>query len=224
MSVSKAELAEILARSIDEEFAFAVKEAEKEPHEFSEEHEAKMAELIKTGKPNDKKGLSKRGRRILIIAIAAVLALTASACAVPEIRESIAGFFVKVFGDHVEYSDPAITKETIEEKYGLIPLPNGFTITDSNEVEGCVSTTYSDDDQNTILLIQAAKGKETSFVDNENGSAVERDIGNKSVRLYYSGYSAQASWIQDGYYFYLSYSSPIGIDDFEAWIESVQPN
>lgn len=223
MSVTKKDFFELLDKAIDTDIPVSAKQGADEEHTFSETFEKRMNDFFAEGRKESQKQ-KIRPKRWLLIAIAAVLALAATACAVPEIRESIAGFFVKVFGDHVEYSDPAITKETIEEKYGLIPLPNGFTITDSNEVEGCVSTTYSDDDQNTILLIQAAKGKETSFVDNENGSAVERDIGNKSVRLYYSGYSAQASWIQDGYYFYLSYSSPIGIDDFEAWIESVQPN
>lgn len=222
MSVSKAELAEILARSIDEEFAFAVKEAEKEPHEFSEEHEAKMAELIKTGNPKQRKTTSNRGKRILVIAIAAALALVATACAVPEIRESIAGFFVKIFSNHVEYSESKATKESIEVEYGIIPIPEGFEISYSSNDGESVLTEYVDDEDNIIKLIQGAKGFPGESVDNEHGDFYEYYIGDIAVRIMHNEYGAQAAWLQDGYYFSIVYTSPIELEEFETWIKSVR--
>lgn len=223
MSVSKAELAEILARSIDEEFAFAVKEAEKEPHEFSEEHEAKMAELIKTGKPNDKKGLSKRGRRILVIAVAALLALTAVACAVPEIRKSIAGFFVQEFGDHVEYNDPDVTKATIEEEYVLTPVPEGFELIKEIVNEVWISRTYMDDDNNGINLNQYAKGEIGETVNNEHGEIYEKEIAGRIVRIYFAQGGSYAAWVENGYYFtFVAAVEPIDKNTLEEWIASVQ--
>ncbi len=225
MSVSKAELAEILARSIDEEFAFAVKEAEKEPHEFSEEHEAKMAELIKTGRPNDKKGLSKRGRRILIIAVAALLALTAVACAVPQIRKSIAGFFVQEFGDHDEFTRPDMTKSTIEEEYGIVPVPEGYKLTEEIVVDFWISRTYMDDDNNSIILEQHAGDPEHMWttVDNEHGENYEKEIAGKTVRIHFAEGGCSADWVENGYYFIFSASViPLDKDTFEEWIASVQ--
>lgn len=198
-----------------------VASADKDIPEMSPEFRKKMEELIRTGKPNNKKGLSKRGKRILIIAIAAVLALTLTACAVPEIRESIAGFFVKIFSDHVEYSNPDVTKERIEEEYGLVPIPEGFVEALISRTENAVSTTYFDNDQNGMILVQAAKGFRAEYVDSEHGLFNEYEIGGRIVRLYYSEESAQATWIQDGYYFSLTYPGSIDLGIFESWIESV---
>ena len=225
MSVSKAELAEILARSIDEEFAFAVKEAEKEPHEFSEEHEAKMAELIKTGKPNDKKGLSKRGRRILVIAVAALLALTAVACAVPQIRKSIAGFFVQEFGNHDEFTRPDMTKSTIEEEYGIVPVPEGYKLTEEMVADLWISRTYMDDDNNSIILEQYAGDPEHmwTMVDNEHGENYEKEIAGKTVLIHFAEDGCSAYWVENGYYFFFGAGViPLDKDTFEEWIASVQ--
>lgn len=194
-------------------------------HEFSAGFEEQMNEFIRTGKPNNKnKGLSKRGKRILLIAIAAVLALTLTACAVPEIRESIAGFFVKIFSDHVEYSDPDVTKETIEEEYGLVPIPEGFEVTSATCTDTCNTIIYMDDDQCAIALVQGAKGYNNDSIDNEHGVFSEYIIGDKTVRVYYSEVNAHAAWVDNGYYFFLSCAQFIELQDFLTLIESVQLN
>lgn len=216
------ELANAYGEAFDVEIDAIIAESEKDPHEFSPKFEESIAELIKTGKPKKvRKAPSKRGKRILIIAIAAVLALVATACAVPEIRESIAGFFVKVFGDHVEYVDPKTLKDFIEDEYALQPIPSGFEQTYYNRTEFSIVTRYEDTEGNIIKLTQVAGENLIDTVDNENGSFTELTIGSKKIRLYYSEESAQASWIEDGYYFSLDYTSAIEPETFEAWIRSV---
>lgn len=216
------ELADAYGEIIDVEIEAAIAEAENESHEFSPKFKKQMEELIRTGKPNNKRGLSKRGKRILIIAIAAVLALVTTACAVPEIRESIAGFFVKIFSDHVEYSDPDVTKEMIEEVYGVIPVPVGYAEETVLKTDTMVITQYIDADQNILLLTQEAGKGIRDLIDNENGDFQEYNIGGMNVRLYFTTNGAQASWIQSGYYFSLEYPSEIDLDVFIELISSVK--
>ena len=216
------ELADAYGEIIDVEIEAAIAEAKNEPHEFSPKFKKQMEELIRTGKPNNKRGLSKRGKRILIIAIAAVLALVTTACAIPEIRESIVGFFVKVFNDHVEYSDPDVTKETIEEEYGLVPIPEGFIIIDTLRAEASMVITYSDDEQNCIVFTQLAGRQASESVDSDHGSFSEYELNGKKVRIKQGEDDAHAAWVQDGYYFSIDYPASIDLETFESWIVSVK--
>lgn len=220
MSVTKKDFFELLDKAIDTDIPASAKHGADEEHTFSETFEKRMNDFFAEGhkESKKKKTLSKRW---LLIAIAAVLALVTTACAVPEIRESIAGFFVKVFSDHVEYSDPDVTKETIEEEYGLAPIPEEFVLVESTRSEGFLRSIYEDSEKNTLVLLQVSKGELTSFVDTENGNFSEYLIGERKVRLFYSDDGAQASWVQDGYYFYLAYPTQIELDTFKLWIESV---
>lgn len=222
MTTIEKELANAYGEVIDAEIEATLASAEPDMPELSPEFKKKMEELIRTGKPNNKKkGLSKRGKRILLIAIAAVLALTLTACAVAE-WESIAGFFVKIFSDHVEYSDPDVTKERIEEEYGLIPIPDGFAITSTDRAETSYIVTYSDAEQNLIILRQAANLNAWLSVDSEYGSYSEYELDDKIVRLYCGENSFQATWLQDGYLFSLTYTSAIDLETFESWIMLVR--
>lgn len=216
------ELADAYGEIIDVEIEAAIAEAENESHEFSPQFKKQMEELIRTGKPNNKRVLSKRGKRILIIAIAAVLALALTACAIPEIRESIAGFFIKIFSDHVEYSDPDVTKERIEEEYGLVPIPEGFSVVETTKLDSFIATTYLNEYQTAIQLIQGSSGYDGEVIDSEKGSFSEYTIGSKTVRIHFSDTFAQASWVQDGYYFSISYNASIKLEDFEKLIERVK--
>lgn len=216
------ELANAYGEVLDIEIDEVIAESEKDPHVFSKGFENRMEELIRAGKPGSKKALSKRGKRILIIAIAAVLALIATACAVPEIRESIAGFFVKIFSDHVEYTDPAITKERIEEEYGLVPVPDGFELIRENTSDDLLEAFYEDNDGNVIIFRQSANSGIDVSIDNEHGEFYEREIGERKVQIYYSEGSCAAAWVENGYYFSLDYGSSIELSIMEEWIGTVK--
>lgn len=228
--MTEEEFRQALCDSMDEQIeadiaAYKEKYGEEE-HVFSKEFEESMEHLFRTGKPKyrglrSERDRRRRGRRrILAVAAAAVLGLTLTACAVPQIRESVAGFFVKVFGDHVEYTDPAVTHETIEAEYGLVPVPEGFGIVKTNRSDTCLITTYSDNDHNFIVLHQFSRsGIQTA--DNAHGTFSDVTIDGIPIRLYLGEGGAQASWIQDGYYFSLSYNSPVEQELFEKWIASV---
>ena len=223
MEDNRKELIGAFEKAFDAEIEEFIAAAEKEPHEFSREFENKMEELIRTGKPNNKTVSRKRARRIVLITVAAVLALALAACAIPEVREFIAGFFVQHKGDHDEYTEPAITKERIEEEYGLVPIPEGFDEVVSVRTEKTIIVDYNDQNGNSISLEQSASDLINDSIDSENGEFSELDINGKRVRLYIDsdGY-AQASWVENGYYFSLCSMSPVDKETFEEWIASVQ--
>ena len=222
MNEAKLELADAYGEMLDAEIEALEKETEAEPHEFSERFESSMEALVIGKAPKEKKPRSVRVRRALLIAAAAILALTATACAVPQIRNSIAGFFVKVFGDHVEYSEPAADKRTIEEEYALSPIPEGFTLKLDCRTKTDYLATYMDAAGGAIMLQQAAGDdiSERVYTDAENFT--ERKIDGKSVRVHYSEEFAQAAWVENGYFFSLAYTGCVKPETFEAWIEAVK--
>ena len=232
MSDFEKELAKAYEEATNAELDAVIAEAKKNPPVFSDRFEKSMEEMIKTGKPDKlwgedysdsgakKKKLSKRGLKVLLIAAAVLLALTAVACAVPEIRESIAGFFVRIFSDHVEYYDPTVTKDRIEELYGLVPIPEGFSVIKTLKTDYDVITTYINDN-NSIVLQQSANKNVSSLIDSEGSVFSDCIVGGKHVRLCVSNNFAQASWSENGYYFIINYTSSINEDLFKSWIENV---
>lgn len=237
------ELIKAYKESLDAEINAVMAEAETYPYVFSHRFRKSMDKMIRTGVPDKlwaadaseagaseadasekdmkKKRLSRKGLTVLLIAAAILLSLAVVACTVPEIRESLAGFFVEIFGDHVEYLNPA-TKDSIEVEYGLVPIPKGFSLVNVQRGDNFLTKTYMSTEKDGLLLDQRALGSGSSSVDSNHGSFSEYEIGGRIVRLYYSDELAQASWTENGYYFSLSYSSHIELELFESWVGSVQ--
>lgn len=219
MKTIREEISEYYGALIDAEIEAAFAEAEKAPIVPSKRFERRMRALLRRGG----KAAPSRTKRILIIAAAALLALAMGACAVPEVRESIAGFFVKIFDDHAEYTSPDITKERIEEEYGLVPIPEGFELINELKTKSSLVLVYSDADENVIALRQIADKDIHHLIDNENGETCECEIGGKTVLFYHSENSSCASWIEDGYFFSLSCGSKVDPEVFKEWIRAVKP-
>lgn len=219
MAMTRKEFADIVGRSFDEGLEAETGYKEQPEAEFSADFEKRMDEFFANKADGGKKKIKRR--LWILIAAAAVLALAATACAVPEIRESIAGFFIRTFGDHEEYSDPRVTKEQIEEEYGLVPVPEGYELVNEIAAENALQLVYGDDDENYIQLVQYAAGHIWDTVDTEHGRVFEEEIDGNTVRIMYSEYGATAAWIENGYFFSLSCGSPVELEEFESWIASV---
>ena len=129
------------------------------------------------------------------------------------------------FGDHDEFTRPDMTKSTIEEEYGIVPVPEGYKLTEEIVADFWISRTYRDDDNNTIILDQHAGDPEHmwSTVDNEHGENYEKEIAGKTVRIHFAEGGCSAHWVENGYYFIFSAGViPLDKDTFEEWIASVQ--
>ena len=182
-----------------------------------------MEGLIADEKRPVRRLVNSRAKRVAAALIAAVLLLLMVGFTSKRIRSSVAGFFVETFGDHVEYFDPAITKTSIEEEYGLVPVPEGFEESAVSKTDLRVSTCYSSADDDTIWLWQTCNKSGIDSVDNEHGTETETVIEGTPVRIILADDHAVAAWVENGYYFTLSYSSAISIDQFTEWISSVDP-
>ena len=219
MSDIEKKFAEAYDNALDAEMEALSAKAEKEPHEFSAVFEERMAKTIKAAESQ------KRipARRILIAAAAAVLILTAAACAVPGIRSSVAGFFVKAFGNHEEYYNFEVTKERIEEEYGLVPIPEGLEEKIVSRIDSSITTCYRDGADIAIKLEQSAGGQIGAVIDNEHGEFYERVLAGKNVRIYVTDRSAVAFWVEDGYLFSLYNYASSDIELLEELIGAVNP-
>ncbi len=219
MAVTKKEFTDLLGESISADLASEAAPTERTEQVFSEAFEKRMSDFF-SGKAVQRKKAKSNPKRWLIVAIAAVLLLAAVACAVPEVRRSIAGFFVRMFGDHVEYTDPDITKDRIEEEYGLVPIPEGFEL---NTESGSKTRTlrYEDGKGRYIIFIQTVDAEIQISVDNEEGEFSEQTIANKSCRIYISDDGSQASWLENGYFFSMTCSAGLDIIDMIECVRTI---
>ena len=222
MKTARLQLADAYAALLDAEIDAAIAEAEKEPHVFSKAFENSMERLMRTGSSDKKPAPAKRTRRVVMIIVAALIALALAACAVPQVRESLRSFVIKVFGDHVDYCEPDITKENIEDEYGIMKLTDEYVLTKAVDGDCYVEYQYVNGDGTIISLKQAAGNFNGESVDNEHGEYYEDLIDGRTVRLYRAEGFAHAAWLQDGYFFSLTYSADIELKEFESLIGSIE--
>ncbi|MBQ1684149.1 MAG: DUF4367 domain-containing protein [Clostridia bacterium] len=210
-------LADALGEVLDAEIDGYIAEAEAQPHEFSRGFERKMKQLLDSGRS------VRPVRRILIIAAAFVMLLALVGFTSKKVRSSIAGFLIETFGDHDEYSDPKAMKSSIEEEYGLVPVPEGFEESNAIRDEFIISITYTNDENSAIQLLQRAGSNVSESVDNEHGVLEECEMDGKTVQIYLTEIAAHAAWIENGYYFSLAYTSasPFDLDQIIGYISSV---
>ena len=227
---SKRAIADAYGEMLDAEIEAILASAPKEQHIFSDGFEKKMNALINNAgsdedghKTEESVPVKRRKVRKLWLIAAAILALAAAACAVPEVRKSIAGFFIKTFSDHVEYSDPDITKTSIEEEYELNPIPEGFSVTYYSNIGTDMIIKYMDTDEALIRLLQSANPNGVEMIDAERGDFTYHTVDGKEVRLYSGDDGSVAVWIDNGYYFSLFYTEPKDQELLEHMMSLVKP-
>ena len=215
MTSAETVLASSLGEAMDREFDAYLSEAAVEPHSFSRRFERRMDRLLRSSRP------AVPGRRVLIAAAVAVLALVALACASPNLRRTLAGFWIKTFKDHDEYIFSDVTKKSIEEVYALSPVPEGFEETwFIRDVYACF-TDYSNKEGNTISLKQYAANPSGQNMDNEQGEVFEETVSGMSVYMRISEDYASAAWVDNGYYFSLLCTPSVSLDHLRELIISV---
>ncbi len=227
---SKRAIADAYGELLDAEIEAILASAPKEQHIFSDGFEKKMNALINNAgsdegghKTEESVTVKRRKVRKLWLIAAVILALAAAACAVPEVRKSIAGFFIKTFSDHVEYSDPDITKTSIEEEYELNPIPEGFSVVYHSNIGNFVTVSYQKSDETTIELSQSADKNTNPSIDSERGEFFDHVVDGKNVRLYSGHAGSVAAWIENGYYFTLYYSESMDSEMLEYLLSLVKP-
>ena len=189
----------------------------------SKAFEARMEGLIAEEKRPVRRLVNSRAKHVAAALIAAVLLLTVVSFTSERIRSSVAGFFVQTFGDHSEYFNPGVTKTSIEEEYGLVPVPEGFVEYKTIIEDDYLSRIYAKDENSLISLLQQAGSSVSESVDNEHGVIDEYEINGKTVLIYLSGKAAHAAWTENGYYFSLAFTSfsQVDLDQIIDYVSSV---
>jgi hypothetical protein len=140
---------------------------------------------------------------------------------VPEIRESIAGFFVRMFSDHEEITAPEPMKKAIEEEYGFFTIPDGFAITTRYKCKDSITIEYINQDDVFIQFKQIAHA-DYDFVADNRGDNTECDVNERKVLISISEQCCRAVWFEDGYVFKLYYSSPADIQTIKSLVSLVK--
>lgn len=223
MSMTKAKLMDAFRDAACAEFEEYLPYGSDYSYEFSERFERRMDRLVKSESRATWRFVNTNPKRLVIIALAILMALFAVACAVPEIRESIAGFFVRMFSDHAEIEITDTIRERIDDIYELDPVPDGFSLSRKKTTEINVYLEYMDYNGNVIFLEQEATHESSISIDSVSGTYCERNINGKSVLIQFSDSYAQAIWEEEGYLFQLWYSSSVDLETISAWIDSVKP-
>ena len=154
-------------------------ESESEEISCSKKHEIAMRAIIRGKVPTERK-LSKRARRIIIIA--ALLALLLASCAVIY-RDEIGKLSVEMLEryDLIIHSDNKASSSALVEIYELTYLPEGFQLEETYILPHSISLYYFDTNGNKISFYQNVIGKGHYHIDNENGGMDIFEIGDYSI-------------------------------------------
>ena len=72
-----------------------------------------------------------------------------------------------------------------------------------------------------MVLLQSAYKDTSEVLDSEHGEFYEYSTGGKTIRVLNSDEYIKAAWIDNGYYFSLTFNAPIEKDVFEKWITAI---
>lgn len=194
----------------NERFEEEMKELEdEEPHIFSEKHNKRMAKLIKNQKKPYFTLICTAGRRAACI-VAAVIILSASALSVKAIREAVFDFIMRIFSDHTvvttESGTDAGYPETIKDEYYISELPEGFELSEYNQMDVFLDVSYVNNDKNKyIIFSQKTKSYYYDNIDNQKVDYEEIYIDNNQNYLIISTEHGQRIiWDNGKYVFTIS--------------------
>ena len=221
MSMTKVELMNVFRDAASAEFSACSPYESDYSYEFSERFERRMDRLVKSESRPAWRFVNTNPKRLIILIVAVIMALTAAACAVPEIRESIAGFFIQMFSDYSEITAPEPKRRIIEDEYDFYPTPDGFSVTKHIESEILRYTEYMDENDDVLTISQTVDSAYPAFLDNERGDYTEYEVNGKVVLIYQTDGFSQAIWMDNGYIINVSYYASADLTVFTSWIGSV---
>ncbi|WP_053986079.1 DUF4367 domain-containing protein [Niameybacter massiliensis] len=171
---------------------------DKEDHRFTEAFEEKMYALIKSEKCNKSSGLARKiGIAILIVGIVGSLSMSVEAVRV-RVIELITDVFEKFTSISYQKHEGKYG-EDIQESYLPQYLPEGFEITEKEQIFNDVYITYKNAIGKEILFRKIEINTNNSIVDTE-GTVLEKLILDDREFYYYENKGIKnIMWIQGEY-------------------------
>ena len=129
-------------------------DSELESITFSDEFKSKMQKLIKAEKNHYYRLISTVGKRVALIVLSVLIALTVTTFGVKALREAVIDFITETFKTHTKISVDAPQK-SVFKKTAPLYIPEGYTIEDEDGDKASVyGITYSNDANEHIVYGQ----------------------------------------------------------------------
>lgn len=211
------ELEAVFARSIDAELNAAIASAP--PFAPSPAFEERMDRLLAKEKRLSHRLVNAAWKRALIAAVLIIMLLAIVSCAVPAIRRTIAGFFIKDYSNHFEFISPDDLRGSIETEYGFDPVPEGYKLEIHYQSTQKVNTYYCNDEGYHLSLDQYGTPNLSMNIDNERSDFTESEIN--GIKIYCgigkNNLGFDVYWVNDGYLFCFGSDAPFD----EQWMVEV---
>lgn len=221
--MTESELKNAFREAASLEFAGFPEKGSDRVHEFSEGFGERMARLVRAeGRPTWRL-FHTRPKRLVVIAAVIFAVMLLAACAVPEVRESVGGFFLRIFSDRAEIIAPEGERETIGDEYELKNMPEGFCACWTKKTANALILCYKDETNNDVICLQQfADPCCQCVIDNVYAEYAECTVNGKNALVLYGDSFTIGIWEEDGCCFLLYYSSKADSETFENWIASVE--
>ena len=200
---------------------------EMEPYEFSSAFKKKMMKLTKAQKKPYYMFVNTAGKRVAVIIVAVLIALSTTVFSVKALREPLVNFFIDVhesFSRVIFQNDnpavPALTK--IEEYFTPHYIPEGYLLNKKEEFDTVASYEYKNENGNDLAFSQAILNGSRMTIDTED-SFTENITINETTGIFFSnkGYD-NIIWNDGVYIYYISGISELGRDELIRIAESVK--
>jgi len=222
MAITRNEFLEALRAVVSSEFRHIPTDESQIDHVFSARFLKRMARLFRKQKRVYWKYVNTAAKRAAVIFVAVAM-LFATACSFKPIREPIMKFFTEVYETFTAYFFEGKTeKKVIEKEYALDPIPEGFMMTNSVFYNTVIMKEYSNNAGDKILFTQIIADELSMNLDTEKSSAKTLQLREVDVLIYDYGTKKQAVWLENQYYFDITYIGEISTERFEEIVLTVK--
>lgn len=197
-----------------------------EPYEFSPAFKKKMMKLTKAQKKPYYMLVNTAGKRVAVIIVAVLIALSTTVFSVKALRDPLVNFFIDVhesFSRIIFQSDnpavPALTK--VEDYFTPQYIPEGYLLSKKEEFDTVVTYEYHKNGD-IITYDQMILNSSNMLIDTED-TFTENITINETIGIFFSnkGYD-NIIWNDGVYIYYISGTSELGKDELIRIAESVK--
>lgn len=221
MAISKEEFKNALREAISSEFSHIPNSESEICYSFSNLFEKRMNKLIKKQK-NMWWNLSNTISKRVAIALISTVLLFTTACGFENIREPIVSFIREVHDKFIQYFFDGDTCKEISYEYQIKLLPEGFEKMNTICIDNSIVTTYENQKGNIIDFTQSTTQIATHSFDNEHGKITTVTVDDIRIDFYIHEELITALWLEDAYYFKLTYYGNTSQEILLEIIKSIQ--
>jgi len=198
-----------------------------EPYDFSSAFKKKMQKLIRVQRKPYYTFVNTVGKRIAVIAIIVIMAMSGTVLSVKALRNPIVNFFIEVYEKfsrvvfQIDNPDESTLTE-IEEYFTPQYIPEGYVLKTREELNMAYLCEYVNDDGSDLIYNQMLFNESKMMIDTE-GTVTEDIMINGIIGIFFNnkGYD-NIIWNDGVYIYYISGFSELGKDELLKFAESIK--